>query len=371
MTTTAPFQLLPPLSPDDYERLKADIAERGIMVPVEVDEDGEILDGHHRLQIARELDIDCPRVVRPGMAEHEKRLHAVALNLARRHLTDAQKVLLGAAIEPDVAERSKRRMAEAGAKAAPGKPASNVAPLEPARTVDEVAAQVGLGSGRTYERSKRVLEKARELAPEVADRAAAGELTVREVAKEVRQVVKEQRVAAIAAKPPVDLSTLTEFPVLYVDPPWRYEYAETNSRKIENHYPTMTGEELAQLEIPAAKDAVLFMWATSPKLAEALDLMAAWGFEYRTCAVWVKSSIGMGYYFRQRHELLLVGKRGNLPAPDDKHRPDSVQEFPRAEHSAKPSEFRRLISFMYSGYPKVELFARENVDGWASWGNQA
>ena len=103
------YQLLPALAADDFERLKSDIAERGVLVPIEVDESGNVLDGHHRKRIADELGIDCPTVTRIGMAEHEKRLHAVALNLARRHLTDAQKVALGMTIEPDVAEEARRR----------------------------------------------------------------------------------------------------------------------------------------------------------------------------------------------------------------------------------------------------------------------
>lgn len=366
-TTVAPdaYQLLPALPPDDYERLKSDIAERGIMVPIEVDEDGNILDGHHRARIAKELGLDCPTKVRPFLEEHEKRLHAVALNLARRHLTDAQKVLLGRRIEPDVAERARQRQ---GART--DLTSGSSVPKVDERSRDEVAQQVGLGSGRTYERARDVMEKAEALLPDVAEKAAAGELTMRDVAKAVRQEEKALRVEAIAQQAPPDLTTFTEFPVLYVDPPWRYEHAEP-TRAIENHYPTMSADELKAMEIPAADDSVLFMWATSPKLAEALDLMAAWGYGYRTCMVWVKDRIGMGYYARQRHELLLIGKKGNVPTPYEKHRPDSVQAHPLGAHSAKPEAFYDLIDTMYPGLAKVELFARSTRDGWAAWGNQA
>ena len=89
--------------------------------------------------------------------------------------------------------------------------------------------------------------------------------------------------------------------LLYVDPPWRYEHVVTESRAIENQYPTMSLDEICALRVPAAQDAVLFLWATSPKVAEAVEVIRAWNFSYRTCAVWDKQQLGMGYYFRQRH----------------------------------------------------------------------
>lgn len=365
------YQLLPSLSDTDYARLRADIAERGVLVPVEVDEHGEILDGHHRVRIAQELGVDYPTVVRPGMAEHEKRLHAVALNLARRHLTDAQKVLLGRTIEADVAEAMRGKMSAAGAKAAPGKPATSDTPFVPERTTDVTAAKVGLGSGRSYERAKSVIEKAEQHAPELVEQMAAGEISVKDAARELRQHAKAERVAAIAAVPVAALPQDRTYPVIYADPPWRYEHAPDDTRQIENHYPTMSLNEIAALDIPAAENAVLFLWATSPKLEEAMHVMTSWGFDYRTSLVWVKDKIGMGYYARQRHELLLVGRKGDLPVPDPSARPDSVITAPRGEHSAKPAVVYDLIEVMYPSFARVELFQRAAREGWDGWGNQA
>ncbi len=102
---------MPPLSEADYAALKADIAERGIMVPIEVDENGEVLDGHHRVKICDELGIHCQRFVREGMDDAGKRTHARRLNIARRHLSDEQKVALVSdeiAANPD---RSNREIA--------------------------------------------------------------------------------------------------------------------------------------------------------------------------------------------------------------------------------------------------------------------
>jgi N6-adenosine-specific RNA methylase IME4 len=169
-----------------------------------------------------------------------------------------------------------------------------------------------------------------------------------------------------------ELKTDKLYPVIYADPPWRYEHSISNSREIENQYPTMELDDICALPVGdiAARDAILFIWATSPKLTESLRVVEAWGFNYRTNMVWVKDKIGMGYYARQRHELLLIATRGELPTPEPANRPDSVMEFPRTEHSKKPFEVYEIIEKMYPEYSKLELFARERRDNWEVWGNE-
>lgn len=191
------------------------------------------------------------------------------------------------------------------------------------------------------------------------------------ILKEARLADKAERVAKIAEQEPAPIQSTGPFPVLYVDPPWRYDFAEDTGRQIENHYPTMPLDAIKALDVPAADDAVLFCWTTSPKLAEGLAVVEAWGFTYVTCMVWVKDRIGMGYYARQQHELLLIGKRGALPVPDPEDRPSSVITAVRGEHSAKPEVVYELIERMYPFAERCELFARTTRDGWAGWGNQA
>src|SRR5690606_14895132 len=152
---------------------------------------------------------------------------------------------------------------------------------------------------------------------------------------------------------------------------WKYEHAKTDNRAIENHYPPMELDAICALTVPATEDAILFLWVTSPKLEEGIAVVNAWGFTYRTCMVWVKDKIGMGYYARQKHELLLICTRGNMPTPLPRHRPESVIEAPRGKHSAKPAEFYELIEAMYPELPKMELFCRSPRDGWEVWGNQS
>ena len=107
------------------------------------------------------------------------------------------------------------------------------------------------------------------------------------------------------------------------------------------------------------------------KLREALDVMSAWGFEYKTCAVWDKVKIGMGYWFRGQHEMLLVGTKGQYSPPPPELRISSVYTEARREHSAKPKHYYDMIETMFPGRSYLELFARQrNNDKWEVWGNQ-
>ena len=162
------------------------------------------------------------------------------------------------------------------------------------------------------------------------------------------------------------------YPVIYADPPWRYDNHPTGDRIVENHYPTMPIEEICALPVSgiATDDAVLYLWATSPLLPYAFQVIEAWGFEYRSSMVWVKPSIGLGYWARTRHELLLIAKRGNFSPPAPADRPDSVVFAPRGRHSAKPHVLYEIIERSHPGLPKIELFCRTPRKGWAVWGNE-
>lgn len=160
------------------------------------------------------------------------------------------------------------------------------------------------------------------------------------------------------------------FNVILCDPPWRYDFAETKNREIENQYPTMSIDEIKAIEIPADDDCVMFMWATAPKLEQAFDVLKAWGFEYKTCAVWDKEMIGMGYWFRGQHELLLVGTKGRPCAPEPSNRYSSVIRARREGHSKKPECVFDMIEKMCPNGDYLEMFARSNREKWKVWGNQ-
>lgn len=188
---------------------------------------------------------------------------------------------------------------------------------------------------------------------------------------ERRQERIENITEIVANNKPVD--GIGVFPVIYADPPWQYDFPVSDSRRIENQYPTMPIEDICALPVEsiAAPDGILFLWATTPFLKKGLRVMESWGFDYRTSMVWVKPSIGPGQWVRQRHEYLLIGVRGNIPTPEGKNKPDSVIEAPREEHSKKPEVVYNIIESMYPELPKVELFCRNPREGWVAWGNEA
>jgi N6-adenosine-specific RNA methylase IME4 len=204
-------------------------------------------------------------------------------------------------------------------------------------------------------------------------RAKSGEkVTAKHVAYKLRREERERDLAEATEAASQALGE-KRYAVIYADPPWRFEvHAESGMDRLpDNHYPTMTLDSLKTLEIPAADDAVLFLWTTVPILAQALDVMAAWGFTYKSAAFWDKQRAGTGYWFRNQVEVLLVGTRGSIPAPALGDQPPQLISELRGRHSEKPEIFAKHIERLYPNVPKLEMFARTARPGWDVWGNEA
>lgn len=162
-----------------------------------------------------------------------------------------------------------------------------------------------------------------------------------------------------------------QYELVYADPPWRYESGTTRpSNEIETHYPTMSLQDIKDMDIPAGQDCILYLWTTAPKTKEAMEVIDAWGFNYRTNAVWDKKRLGLGHWFRVEHELLLVAVRGDMSPPDTQHRRGSIFHEQRGDHSEKPKCVRRHIEQAHPDLSKIELFSRDNRVGWDHWGNE-
>ena len=159
-----------------------------------------------------------------------------------------------------------------------------------------------------------------------------------------------------------------KFNIIYADPPWSYYKRLRGSP--EKHYQTLPTEEICALQVPSAEDAILFLWATNPLLEDALEVMKAWGFSYKTNFVWVKDRMGTGTYVRGQHELLLIGVKGKVYPPLEQNRQSSVILASRTKHSEKPEAFYEIIETMYPQGKYLELFARQKRKGWISWGNE-
>jgi N6-adenosine-specific RNA methylase IME4 len=224
--------------------------------------------------------------------------------------------------------------------------------------------------------------------PEVKAQLSTGELSINQAYQEIKKEEKkeiqvekkkeyEQRIATVSVNEfKVNIfDTREKYRVIYADPPWQYDLEQTspNLGGAIKHYNSMSIEELCALPIKdiAEKDAVLFLWITSPKLNLFLQLMEAWGFEYKTSFVWDKVKHNMGHYNSVRHEFLLIGGRGKS-TPDLKHLYDSVITIERSDkHSEKPVEFLNIIDNLYQHGNRIELFARQaKKDNWYFWGNE-
>lgn len=169
-----------------------------------------------------------------------------------------------------------------------------------------------------------------------------------------------------------------DFTVIYADPPWRYTAKQVQGAA-EKHYPTMHINDICALpvaELAAQRTARFLMWATFPMLPEALRVVEAWGFRFKTVAfVWLKKNkkadswfYGMSFWTRSNAEICILATRGH-PQRIDK----SIHQFiisPIEEHSKKPDEARDHIVRLMGNVPRVELFARQTVPDWQVWGNE-
>ena len=173
---------------------------------------------------------------------------------------------------------------------------------------------------------------------------------------------------------------MKKYKVIYADPPWAYKVWSKKGagRSAESHYPTMDIAAIKALPVGelADKDCALFLWATFPQLPEALRLIRAWGFRYKTVAfVWLKRNrkspswfYGMGYWTRANAEICLLATRGRPKRAAQDVKQVILSHVER--HSQKPEEARRRIEALMGDVPRIELFARASPPGWDVWGNE-
>lgn len=181
----------------------------------------------------------------------------------------------------------------------------------------------------------------------------------------------------------IDFANGQKFSTIYADPPWRFENrtgkVAPENKKL-NRYETMELEDIMKLPVSevAASKCHLYLWVPNALLPEGLEVMKAWGFEYKTNLIWEKvrkdggpDGRGVGFYFRNVTEVLLFGVRGdkNRTLAPARSQVNLIRTMKR-EHSRKPDEMVSLIERCSPG-PYLEMFARGDREGWAMWGNQA
>lgn len=170
---------------------------------------------------------------------------------------------------------------------------------------------------------------------------------------------------------------MKKYQIIYADPPWSYKGKMMNS-SVTDHYSVMTLQDICNLPVKDIADdnCILFLWVTLPKLNEFMQVVDAWGFEYKTTAfVWVKENkvldtpfMGLGRWTRANPEIMILATKGTIT----RRRADirQLQQHKIGAHSEKPSVFHALITGLVGDLPRIELFARQKTEGWDVWGNE-
>lgn len=335
----------------DLKVLAESIREVGLLHPVVVDQDLNLIAGQRRLEACKLLGWgSVPIRVVPLRDLVKGEFHE---NAVRKGFITSERVAIKRAIEPEIRiGQGKRTDLTSEDSAEVGRETRMI-----------VANYLGI-SHDTLQKEEKIVEAA-EREPEtyahILERVDKGQTSV----DYGYQMVIRKELQKKANIPPLPEG---QYDVIYADPPWNYDIQLRGSPSMQ--YPVMTDGAICGLEVPSADDAILFLWATNAKLLEALEVIEAWGFTYKTNLCWVKDRIGTGYYVRGKHELLLIGKKGDMPTPAESDRPPSVLFADVGEHSEKPKEVYELIEKMYPNRSYLELFARETRESWTSWGNE-
>jgi N6-adenosine-specific RNA methylase IME4 len=373
--------LFPLIEGAAFDALVGDVRAKGLVEKITLwrDTDGKtwLLDGRNRWRACRAAGVEpvC------GFYRGDDPLgFVISKNLPRRHLSESQRAMVaakianlrdgvtktGAAIDAPVSQGDAGAMLNVSRESVQRatKVREHGAP-ELVSTAADLATLTRAEQAEMFALSdKQILAKAKEI----------------RAAKQVeRRAERFDKIRAIsAANAPLDTSK--QYPVIYADPPWEFKAGDSD-RSTENHYPTMSFEKIAALDIGglATKDALLFLWVRGSLAFDRrlVPMIESWGFAVVSHCVWAKPSIGTGFWFREMHEPLLVCKRGDFPAPLLGKAWKSVIDAPRGEVSEKPHLFYELIEAYAPDVPRVELFARQTPlgkhlrPGWDAWGNQA
>jgi N6-adenosine-specific RNA methylase IME4 len=185
---------------------------------------------------------------------------------------------------------------------------------------------------------------------------------------------------------------MKQYDVIYADPPWKYgskelygdktkegEKRENRFRKLERMYDTMSLQDIKELPVKnmVGKNAACFLWVTDSHLKEGIEVLESWGFKYKTIAfVWVKKTnkgntfVNFAPWTLKSSEICLLGMKGTMGKLKTDSTVRQLIEAERTKHSKKPNEARERIEQLFANTEKIELFARENHEGWDAWGNE-
>ena len=376
-----------------FDDLASDIREHGLRDPIVIFE-GAILDGRNRYRAATAVGAELRFRDFDPSSDGDPLGFVMSANLHRRHLADGQRSAVAAELATLRRGRPANKPQFCGITTADAARMLNVSirSIETARAIKasgspEVIKAVKQGDISLHAAAgladlpvERQAELLRTADPIVLSAAIRHHREQRTMAKKARRDQREIALGDKIASANEQLrrmgSSGQKFGVVYADPEWKFAPWSPvlgGDRAVENHYPTSTTEEIASRPVAdiAADDSVLYLWGTAPMLPDALSVMASWGFAYKSHLIWDKGRAGTGYWARNEHEILLIGTRGNLPAPAPGTQPNSIIRAPVGEHSVKPEVVHEMIERLFPNLPKIELNARRARPGWTVWGAEA
>jgi N6-adenosine-specific RNA methylase IME4/uncharacterized ParB-like nuclease family protein len=389
---------LRPLSDATVNEIAESLTRVGQINPVSVFQPNArptLIAGHHRLAAAKRLGWETIKclILPSDMTEDDLLLSEIDENLARGELSLAERGL-HVRVRQEIYERKNGPAKAVGGIARAVKAGQKVANANSALAsfTKDTASKTGQSVRKVQVDAQRAraipniadvvgtsLDKGEELdalaklpvdkQDEVIAKAKAGEKVSAKVeAKKVKRAEVEQATAAKIVALPVK-----KYGVIYADPEWKFKAfsEETTNHGPQDHYSVSETEDIAKRDVQsiAHTDCVLFLWATVPMLPDALKVMDAWGFQYKSQIVWVKDRAGTGYWTRNKHEILLIGTRGKPTCPAPGENPESVVIAPVGAHSEKPERFAEIIECLYPNIPKIELNRRGPArHGWDAWG---
>ncbi len=364
--------IFPLMEGEAFETLVADIRAHGLREPIWLHQDGRIIDGRNRHRACQRAGQETRFQNYIGPDEGLVGF-LVSMNLHRRHLNESQRAMAAARM-------ANMRQGER----------TDLSPIGEKFSQARAASMFSVGK-RSVERAKAVFESGTDELVQAVDRGAVKVSDAAAVAHESHAM--QHRLLSMLSDGSVDTlktahvrldierqrleiseghAVLPEgvFEVIAVDPPWPYDTNYSSAHfhgRVSIPYPEIPIAELRAIELPAAKNCVLWLWTTNAFMGEACDLIDAWEFRLKTILTWVKPRLGVGRWLRNRTEHCLLAVKGS-PRVDLTNQ-STVLEAPGREHSRKPDEFYEMIESLCVGR-RLDYFSREPRTGWAQFGSE-
>lgn len=413
--------LIPPLSEDEYKQLEQNLkggweSERGKIILW----NDTIIDGHNRYNICKNNNIDFETHPKEFENRDDVLLWIIDNQRGRRNIPDFARIKLELKKVEILRPKAKERMVEASHPKKQEDVAIQISekqdlprkqqhePVKKPPSVDEEkmdilnveiltptpkgdlvknikpinitkeVAKVTHKSADTVSKVKFITDHADEKTQKKLMKGDK-ELSINKVYRDLKKADKRKQIVESFNEPQLP-DTDKKYNIIYADPPWNFKHYSDKGkgRSPENHYKCQSLKDIKELPISDLADdnCVLFMWVTYPFLEKGMEVIKSWGFTYKTVGfTWVKKNKvadtwfwGMGYWTRSNAEICIIATKGSITRQSSSVH--QIIDTPIEAHSKKPDVTRERIVELCGDIPRIELFARQKVDGWDVWGNE-